>query len=79
LVAGALLFSLFEYEEDLRARRELANQRREMQQKYGFTKKWASKNGYCRSDTWAILLGIVQQGSNQLRKTICHWKALNVL
>jgi hypothetical protein len=43
LVAGALLFSLFEYEEDLRARRELANQRREMQQKYGFTKKWATR------------------------------------
>nr|CAD2170144.1 unnamed protein product [Meloidogyne enterolobii] len=39
LVAGAIIFSLFEYEEDERSRQEVTAKRRLMQQKYKFSKK----------------------------------------
>uniref|UniRef100_A0A914MGG4 Two pore potassium channel protein sup-9 n=1 Tax=Meloidogyne incognita TaxID=6306 RepID=A0A914MGG4_MELIC len=39
LVAGAIIFSLFEYEEDERSRQEITAKRRLMQQKYKFSKK----------------------------------------
>ena len=46
LVAGALLFSLLEYEEDLRVRQEVASQRRELQKKYGFSKKLVRESNF---------------------------------
>jgi hypothetical protein len=40
---------------------------------------WNSAEEIRLFSTEAILLAIDQQGSNQFRKAICHFKALNVL